>query len=272
MNAFDQQVDFVDQALKNASKVLENANIGLTKDTLYKIVVFKSQEMADSVRSQVDKTGRSLLAIEDLDENKRSDIKETIAMSSNVAIINLIQIGGEPSSNKGKYAKPLSTLQKRSIREIPIILSMDEVFSHNQYLVSMANLKFPWSFVLDASVPMVNQIMFTFNRQDMNVLNMVTKEVWQWQTKTFKLVSPNFTYDYNSSFIKMIVFEILNRFSKLVSLFIGFGVISMVNGLLIRVAIKCSLLTIFPLLRLNEIIHGRVSNSNRRHVYEQMGG
>jgi len=50
MVQFQNQVDFVEEALKNASKSLENANIGMRRDNLYKIMVFKSQIDADAVR------------------------------------------------------------------------------------------------------------------------------------------------------------------------------------------------------------------------------
>jgi len=72
----------------------------------------------------------------------------------------------------------------------------------------------------------------------------------------------------------MVFHEVPKRLVLIFSLLIGFGLISMVNGLLIRMAVKCSLLSIFPLLRINEIIQnqGRRNTNNRRHVYAQMGG
>lgn len=117
----------------------------------------------------------------------KNDQVEVFAMSSNVAVLNLLQVGGGPSENPGDYLKPISIIKKRGIQEIPIILSDQELFGHNKYLMSIVKIRqWHWDLLIDDSVPVINQIVYTFNRQDMNVLNMMTNEVWQWKSHTYK--------------------------------------------------------------------------------------
>ena len=70
----------------------------------------------------------------------------------------------------------------------------------------------------------------------------------------------------------MITLEFLNRIANAFVLLCSFGLISVINGLLIRVAIKCSVLCIFPVLFFYEVILRRsVSPAHVASLYRQMG-
>ena len=70
----------------------------------------------------------------------------------------------------------------------------------------------------------------------------------------------------------MIIGEVLIRIWNLFKLIGSFGIISIINAILIRVAIKCSELSIFPILYCYECLTRRQFNpDNMARLYQLMG-
>ena len=79
--------------------------------------------------------------------------------------------------------------EHRGIQEHMIILSVDELFAHHDYLIDLSDAKKQnrtWSPIdffgspVDSSVCAINQIMFAFNRNNMFVTESKGGEVWYW--------------------------------------------------------------------------------------------
>jgi hypothetical protein len=70
----------------------------------------------------------------------------------------------------------------------------------------------------------------------------------------------------------MIMVEVFIRLVKALGLLSSFAIISCINGMLIRVAIKCSVLCIFPMLSIYECVSRRRLNPRiTALIYRQMG-
>ena len=72
----------------------------------------------------------------------------------------------------------------------------------------------------------------------------------------------------------MIFSEIWSRFKLLCTLTFAYMIISLINGLLVRVAIKCSVLTVFPVIYFQNLIlrgNRRRQINNIRSIYQSMG-
>jgi uncharacterized YccA/Bax inhibitor family protein len=81
-----------------------------------------------------------------------------------------------------------------------------------------------------------------------------TYEKWAWYDTNF---SRTLAHEYQGSIILMLFVEIIARFIGACSLLTSFALISIINGMLIRVAIKCSVLCIFPMLYTYECVMRR---------------
>jgi hypothetical protein len=55
-------------------------------------------------------------------------------------------------------------------------------------------------------------------------------------------------FDYQNHFFIMLFAEIARRLMRLLWLLFTFGMISVINALFIRIAVKCSVLIIFPMI------------------------
>jgi len=101
--------------------------------------------------------------------------------------------------------------------------------------------------------------------------------MWKWTEWTYSSISRTLKHDYNDSMSEMVTNEIWLRFSLFFKMIFGYGVISVVNAILIRVAIKSSVLIIFPILGIIDFfyfIQGRGSSNwedYRSFIYQQMG-
>jgi hypothetical protein len=96
-----------------------------------------------------------------------------------------------------------------------------------------------------------------------------TYEKWAWTGSDFPRT---LSYEYKNSMFFMILMEISSRIISASILLCSFGLISVINGLLIRVAIKCSVLCIFPMLYFYECALRRsISPGHVAQLYRQMG-
>jgi len=96
--------------------------------------------------------------------------------------------------------------------------------------------------------------MFLFNRNTMYVAEVLSGEVWYWSSSTYYGVNRLFKYDYQQDVGSMIIWEILFRFKLFFILTLAFMIISIINALVVRIAIKSSVLVVFPALFLQNII------------------
>jgi hypothetical protein len=99
--------------------------------------------------------------------------------------------------------------------------------------------------------------MFTFYRKFMYMQNEQTAESWYWTANNFKLRNRNLKYEYGDSKANMVIGEIFTRIAMFLILFLMFGMISIMNGLLFRVTIKCSSVVIVYCIMLEDICRQR---------------
>lgn len=95
---------------------------------------------------------------------------------------------------------------------------------------------------------MLNQIALTFNRHDGYLYRNDTQEMWYWGASYYSLNRPNVKYDYDDNYSAWIMYTVLRKVGLVILGLIGYAYLSLINGLLIRVAIHCSNVIIFPLL------------------------
>ena len=60
----------------------------------------------------------------------------------------------------------------------------------------------------DVGVIALNQIMYTFHREQIFMQENVTRESWWWGQDDFKKLNPLFKYDYDSDYQEMFFSEI----------------------------------------------------------------
>jgi len=128
------------------------------------------------------------------------------------------------------------------------VISEGELLNDNAYIKYCNNLDLKLVNLVDPAVPAINQIMFTFNRKSMYAYEDMSSEMWKWGYSTFVQTARSLKYEYIDSIGNMIAGELMQRLAMVLQVGIGFGIISIVNALLIRVAIKSSVLIIFPVL------------------------
>lgn len=127
---------------------------------------------------------------------------------------------------------------------------------------------------IDPSVVMINQIMYTFHRNELYVIENNKYESWYWSSSTFIQINPLLKYDYNNNLILMIASEIWNRIFQTFYFLFTFMVISNTNAMIIRIAIKCSVLSIFPMIFFQNIVQRGNANRQIHHtrlIYQSMG-
>ena len=114
----------------------------------------------------------------------------------NEGAIALYKISGELGTinfaNNQRDMRDPDFMANHGITEHLIILSLHEFTKGNyyvSYLIRVASL-------LDPSVIMMNQLMYTFNRQQIYVVENKTRESWFWMAETFASVEPTLEIDY----------------------------------------------------------------------------
>ena len=137
---------------------LKNTNIGLRKDDLFKILIFKNQDHADFMRNNQVKF-EDHYASENSNQLK-IDTEYFYVATQNPGILNLYS----SSTNDLPELESMSLMEKHKISQKVIYLSIDEVFRGNSYLLFIWKLGKPFNMIIDPSVVIVNQIMFTFYR------------------------------------------------------------------------------------------------------------
>jgi len=136
-------------------------------------------------------------------------------------------------------------LASHRINEHLIFTTLDEFCRSNRLVKWLLKLG-----IIDKSVIALNQIMYTFHRQSIGVVESTTSENWYWNEHTFKKLNSLLKYDYDDNFREMLVSEFSNSFFKFLWVVFVFGVISMINAVFIRISIKCSVLIIFPMIEM----------------------
>jgi hypothetical protein len=73
----------------------------------------------------------------------------------------------------------------------------------NAYIES---LSIPTNLIqfFDPRVMVLNNIMFTFHREGIYVVENKTRESWYWSPKTFEKIQPTLKYDYKDNFLLMV--------------------------------------------------------------------
>jgi hypothetical protein len=144
--------------------------------------------------------------------------------------------------------KPRELKIKRHLVERIVIMGMREVAGG-----VLSRLLFSWGLVLDIDAAMVNQVVFTFYRQPGYLFRNDTDEYWTWKgasksEESYSYFQPSLKFDYDGNVISWVAWIILNKVLLALKAIFAFAILSLINGLLIRVAILCSNIAIFPLL------------------------
>jgi len=125
---------------------------------------------------------------------------------------------------------------------------------------------------VDYDTIMVNQVMFSFKRTNGYMRNNVTSETWSWKEKAFKSMLNHPEYDHSGDYYTWVVTATVNKASLLLACLIGFSTLSAVNGLIIRLALVCSNVIVFPLMWIVRVGTGQaLTNAQLTQVYHQMG-
>ena len=75
-----------------------------------------------------------------------------------------------------------------------------------------------------------------------------TSELWYWNSNLFSDNRPHLKYDYDDNYGEWVLFIIVRKLGIVLLALIGYAYISVINALLIRIAIICSNVIILPLL------------------------
>jgi hypothetical protein len=121
------------------------------------------------------------------------------------------------------------------------VISWDDYWGDSGYLsVVRSGLGQMFSYYFDPSVPMINEIMFTFYQQFMYVQEVLSGETWFWTQSNFQTSSRTLKYYYQDQVGIMIANEFMDRIGMMVKTFVVFGLISCVTSLAIRLILKAS--------------------------------
>jgi hypothetical protein len=152
--------------------------------------------------------------------------------------------------------------EKHNIVENVIILSPSD-FSPKPYF-----LRFLLSINLDYDLIMVNQLMFTFKRQTGYMVNNGTQENWSWKETDYMGILRHHQFDFgNNSFLWLLGVTMIKGmiFLNVVG---AFALISIINGLVIRMALVCANVAIFPMMCMIRTMTGqRFNNFQLAQIY-----
>jgi len=114
--------------------------------------------------------------------------------------------------------------------------------------------------------------MFTFRRETGFLLNNSTSEQWAWRELQFHNTLLNPKIDLNSQYTIWFVLTFGQKCYRLVAATFGFMILSFVNGMIVRIALLCSNVVIFPTLYcMNLFSSTRMSPAQLAIIYQQMG-
>lgn len=95
-----------------------------------------------------------------------------------------------------------------------------------------------------------------------------TRESWSWNENTFKSYNPLLSIDYQNSYFSLITHQAVKKLFLVVWFLFAFGIISFINALFIRIALKCSALMIFPMIDLqNRFSQRQIGPAQQRLIY-----
>lgn len=132
-----------------------------------------------------------------------------------------------------------------------IILSERDLAPDNAFLRVCLGIN------LDLDLIMINQLMFTFRRNNGYLMNNVTTEKWQWQDEHFKEILMNPAHEFQGNYLYWLLGVTQVKLGRLFTVTIGFMTLSYVNGLVVRIALMCSNVVIFPLLWIIKTLTGQ---------------
>jgi hypothetical protein len=199
--------------------------------------------LVNALRSRIDPSGQAAidLSIKEKIEVERSLVYE-YKFSSELGTYNF----EKSTLNDIDPVEQIAFLNKRGIKKHIILLSLDEFYNHQDFILKMrASLGVMFNFYYDSSVVMVNQMMFTFYRNYIVAVETRSKESWFWGVNAFIWTNRNVKYDYDDSTVLLVVAEIFIRVFKFCTLLFAFAFISLINALMIRVTIKSSVIVAF---------------------------
>lgn len=119
---------------------------------------------------------------------------------------------------------------------------------------NVVSLLMGWS--IDYDFIMVNQVMFTFRRENGYMVNNSTSEEWLWHSRSFSYILLNPTFDFKQDYLTCFFFTLFVKVFRLATAAAGFMLLSFINGLIVRIALMCSNVVIFPLIWLVKNITG----------------
>ncbi|TNV82196.1 hypothetical protein FGO68_gene8871 [Halteria grandinella] len=202
-------------------------NGNLAMDDLYTIVVIKDRPYADFLKEL----------------NIKGELKNITQINDTKYSVNVYYYS---SNLVALYSHSDPFREHRNIIEHFIIISVDDISRH--FLVQLMLDTF-WG--IDQDVIIVNQLIFTFMRQPGYLVRNDTQESWYWNrySNEYAELVPSYKYDqYYSSYPGFVVSQICNKVVRVFEAIVGLAFVSLINALLIRVAIFCSQTLIFPLL------------------------
>eukprot|EP00347_Sterkiella_histriomuscorum_P023689 403333726 len=185
-------------------------------------IVLKTKGYAENIKAILQQSP-SALKPEDI---LQTDIYATYYYANEIGIFNMRQ-----SKFKSEH----------NIREHLVVLSLDDITTN-----LLVRMQIGWT--LDFDVIMINQIVLTFNKHGGYVYRNDTNEMWYWGAGDYSIYRPNLKYDYQDNVSSWIFYMISRKIGLVLLAIIGYAYLSVINGLLIRVAIHCSNVIIFPLL------------------------
>lgn len=158
-------------------------------------------------------------------------------------------------------------LLEHGIREHLIVMSLDEMVRNNTWAKLTVGLG-----MNDNSVVMINQLMYTFYRESIYVIENKTREGWYWGPHTFQRLHPTLKYDYEGKTGLMYWEQFKLRLGNILWFILTFACMSTINAVFIRISIKCSVLLIFPMIVCqNRFGQNQIGYVQRRIIYQSMG-
>lgn len=133
---------------------------------------------------------------------------------------------------------------RHNIKENLVVLSYDDLGPEHSIL------RFSLGIQLDVDLIMVNQVMFTFRREDGYLVNNSTSEFWSWKDTHYVSTLMNPDHDFAGDKLVWFSFVFVTKVFRLLGAVIGFALLSFVNGLVVRIALMASNVIIFPLMHL----------------------
>ena len=145
---------------------------------------------------------------------------------------------------------------RHNITEHHVFLSKEELMPPKTAGDSMLSYMI-FGYDYDFDFIMLNQIMFTFRRQNGYMMNNQTNEYWAWHKETFKQILLHPKYDFAGNYFACFIATFITKINRLLGMVIGFMTLSFINGLAIRVAVLSSNVIIFPLMWIIKVVIGQ---------------